>query len=62
MRQKTEQVVTLNRKIPVIVLYLTIWTDSNNRENVRKDIYNRDTELLHLLRQPLLEGHLRREK
>ncbi|SEJ35709.1 Murein L,D-transpeptidase YcbB/YkuD [Cyclobacterium xiamenense] len=61
MQQKNEQVVMLNRKIPVIILYLTIWTDSNGRDNVRKDIYNRDTELLHLLRQPLLEGRLRSE-
>lgn len=53
MKEKTEQTVRLNRKIPVIILYLTFWTDSNQREHIRRDIYDRDTELLKLLQRPL---------
>lgn len=53
MQQKTEQIVRLNQKIPVIILYLTFWTDSNQIENIRKDIYDRDKELLKLLRTPI---------
>lgn len=61
MKQKTEQIVRLNRKIPVIILYLTFWTDSNNRETIRRDIYDRDIELLKLLRAPLTIGDVRKE-
>ncbi|WP_162418966.1 L,D-transpeptidase family protein [Cyclobacterium roseum] len=53
MQQKTEQIVRLNQKIPVIILYLTFWTDSNQIQNIRKDIYDRDSELLKLLQTPL---------
>jgi len=48
-----EKPVTLTRKIPVIILYLTFWTDSKNKDQVRKDIYSRDDELFHLLQKPL---------
>ncbi|MDN3686802.1 L,D-transpeptidase family protein [Cyclobacterium jeungdonense] len=54
MNGKKEQIVRLDRKIPVIILYLTFWTDSNHRENIRRDIYDRDIELLKLLRTPLI--------
>lgn len=56
MQQNQEQLVQLNRKIPVIILYLTCWTDSNRRENIRNDIYSRDAELLKRMRRPLLEN------
>ncbi len=53
MQQNSEQIVRLNQRIPVIILYLTFWTDSNHMENIRKDIYDRDSELLKLLQTPV---------
>lgn len=48
-----ERSVSLTRKIPVIILYLTLWTDSRKKEQVRKDIYDRDNELYKLMQKPL---------
>jgi len=48
-----EQPVASKKKIPVIILYLTFWTDGANRENIRRDIYSRDGDLLKLLKLPL---------
>ena len=48
-----ERSVSLTRKIPVIILYLTFWTDSRKKEQVRKDIYDRDNELYKLMQKPL---------
>ncbi|GEO23368.1 peptidoglycan-binding protein [Cyclobacterium qasimii] len=53
MEANKEKSVTLTRKIPVIILYLTFWTDSKNTDQVRKDIYSRDDELFDLLQKPL---------
>lgn len=52
MRQSREQVVNLNRKIPVVILYLTYWTNSNGRMFFRRDVYNRDNEVFQALIQP----------
>ncbi|EKB48807.1 L,D-transpeptidase family protein [Cecembia lonarensis] len=51
MRQSREQVVNLDRKIPVVILYLTYWTTSDGRVFFRRDIYNRDNEVYQALIQ-----------
>lgn len=52
-----EQTVLLNNKIPVIVLYLTFWTDGNNAPMIRHDLYERDEQLFELLRSPINLGN-----
>ncbi|MEX0883085.1 MAG: L,D-transpeptidase family protein [Cyclobacteriaceae bacterium] len=47
-----EQTVVLKNKIPVILLYLTFWTDSRHVPMIRKDIYKRDDALYQLLKKP----------
>jgi murein L,D-transpeptidase YcbB/YkuD len=49
MNQKSEKIVNLNRKIPVLLVYLTFWADSRGHANFRQDIYDRDEEVLTLL-------------
>lgn len=51
MRQSKEQTVMLNRKIPVVILYLTYWTDGMGNSYFRRDIYNRDSEIHTALRK-----------
>lgn len=53
LAEDQERSVSLSRKIPVIILYLTFWTDSRKKEQVRKDIYNRDDELYKLMQKPI---------
>jgi murein L,D-transpeptidase YcbB/YkuD len=50
MHQTKEIIVTLDRKIPVIILYLTFWADSKGKGHFRPDIYERDPEVLAALR------------
>lgn len=50
MHRTSEQIVSLKRKIPVILVYLTFWADSKGQANFRQDIYNRDEEVLELLK------------
>ncbi|SNS63655.1 Murein L,D-transpeptidase YcbB/YkuD [Belliella buryatensis] len=52
MKLNKERIVNLDRKIPVVILYLTFWTDSIGNEFFRRDIYNRDQEILTALNQP----------
>ena len=54
MSSSKAESVSLTRKIPVIILYLTFWTDSKGKEQVRKDIYSRDDELFLLLQKPVI--------
>lgn len=49
MNLKREKVVNLDRKIPVVIFYLTYWTDSIGQQFFRQDIYNRDMEILKVL-------------
>ena len=49
MNSRKEQIVMLNRKIPVVILYLTFWTDSSGIPMFRHDIYERDEELFNAL-------------
>lgn len=51
MHQTQEQIVNLNRKIPVVLLYLTFWADSKGQGHFREDIYGRDEEVLESLRR-----------
>jgi len=45
MHQPKEQIVSLNRKIPVAIIYLTYWSDSRGNISFRNDVYNRDSEI-----------------
>ncbi len=51
MNRDSELIVNLDRKIPVVLLYLTFWADSKGQAYFRQDIYNRDEEILKLLRK-----------
>nr|WP_170857075.1 L,D-transpeptidase family protein [Algoriphagus locisalis] len=51
MHQSSEQIVTLDRKIPVVLLYLTFWADTKGQGHFRQDIYDRDAEVLEALRK-----------
>lgn len=53
MHQEQEEVVKLDREIPVLLLYLTFWTDESGNAHFRPDIYHRDTELIKKLKAPL---------
>lgn len=50
MNQDNEQIVQLNRSIPVVIFYLTFWADTNGAPHFRSDIYNRDQEVLSALK------------
>jgi murein L,D-transpeptidase YcbB/YkuD len=50
MHQSKEEIVKLDRKIPVVILYLTFWADSKGKGHFRPDIYERDAEVLTLLK------------
>jgi len=58
MYSRKEQTVMLKRKIPVVLLYLTFWTDSRGIPMFRHDIYERDEELFKSLSTaiPLIRG------
>lgn len=51
MHQSKEQVVQLDRKIPVVLVYLTFWADSKGESHFRDDIYDRDEKVLAALRK-----------
>lgn len=51
MHQPKEQIVNLNREIPVVLIYLTFWADSKGQGHFRPDIYGRDGEVLAALRK-----------
>jgi len=51
MNAGVEKYVTLKKKVPVYIGYFTAFVDRNGQINFRKDIYNRDEELLKQLIQ-----------
>ncbi len=51
MHQTKEQIASLPRKIPVVLVYLTFWADSKGQPHFRQDIYGRDGEVLALLKK-----------
>jgi murein L,D-transpeptidase YcbB/YkuD len=50
MNQSKEQIVHLDKKIPVVITYFTLVLDSSGRPQLRQDVYHRDQEVLALLR------------
>lgn len=50
MNQQNEEVVELDRKIPVVLLYMTFWANKDGKANFRSDVYDRDAALLKALR------------
>lgn len=50
MHRESEVIVSLPRKIPVVLIYLTFWADSKGQPHFRQDIYNRDAEVLKALK------------
>jgi len=52
MNQEVEEIVELDRRIPVVILYLTFWAEDDGRAHFRPDVYNRDKALLKALKQP----------
>lgn len=52
MHQENEEVVKLDREIPVLLLYLTFWADEDGNSHFRPDIYGRDAELIKKLKAP----------
>jgi murein L,D-transpeptidase YcbB/YkuD len=51
MHLPKEKIVNLDRKIPVVVLYLTYWADSKGNYYFRRDLYLRDNEIYSSLRE-----------
>lgn len=51
MEQEKEQTVRLKIPVDVVLIYLTAWTDGNDRIQFRKDIYERDNIVLGALNQ-----------
>ena len=50
MHQDTEEVVKLEREIPVVLVYMTFWAGEDGKANFRSDVYERDAALLKALR------------
>jgi murein L,D-transpeptidase YcbB/YkuD len=50
MSKGEEQTVNLDRKIPVVLLYMTFWAGKDGKANFRSDVYGRDATLLKALR------------
>ncbi|WP_194777284.1 L,D-transpeptidase family protein [Pararhodonellum marinum] len=46
MNSGKERTVNLKESIPVVILYLTFWTDGKNEMHVRNDLYKRDGRIL----------------
>jgi murein L,D-transpeptidase YcbB/YkuD len=51
MNQSKEQIVQLDKKIPVVITYFTLILDSKGRPQFQQDVYARDLEVLTLLRR-----------
>lgn len=51
MNRDSELIVNLKTKIPVVLVYLTFWADSRGQAHFRQDIYDRDEEVLELLKR-----------
>lgn len=51
MHQPKETTVTLNRKIPVAIIYMTYWANGGGDVFFRNDIYGRDSEIAKALKE-----------
>ena len=49
--QRKERTVFLSNKIPVHILYMTVWAEEDGTVHFRRDIYDRDGPLLNALKQ-----------
>lgn len=49
MGQSHEQIVSLKKPVPVVIVYLTFWADSRGEAHFREDIYDRDQAVLEAL-------------
>ncbi|RYG16082.1 MAG: murein L,D-transpeptidase [Chitinophagaceae bacterium] len=49
MRAGEERFITLNKPVPVFIAYFTAWVTPDGSLNFRKDIYERDKELLAMM-------------
>ena len=49
--QRKERTVFLSNKIPVHILYMTVWAEEDGTVHFRRDIYDRDGPLLSALKQ-----------
>jgi murein L,D-transpeptidase YcbB/YkuD len=60
MNQENEEVVKLDREVPVLLLYLTFWADESGNGHFRPDIYNRDASVIKALKAaPKSESKMR---
>ncbi len=60
MNQENEEVVKLDREVPVLLLYLTFWADESGNGHFRPDIYNRDASVIKELKAaPKSESKMR---
>lgn len=50
MHQMNEEVVELDREIPVVLVYMTFWAGKDGKANFRSDVYERDSALLKALK------------
>lgn len=51
MNQSKEQIVQLDKKIPVVIIYLTMTLDAKGNPMFSKDVYHRDEEVISLLKR-----------
>lgn len=51
MQQEKEQAVHLEKPVDVLLIYLTAWTDGEDRIQFRRDVYQRDRMVLTALNQ-----------
>jgi L,D-transpeptidase YcbB len=49
MHRQTEKWVTLQKPVPVFIVYLTAWVDARGRLNFREDIYGHDQRMMEQL-------------
>lgn len=52
MHSGKEKTVILNEKVPVIIFYLTFWTDTSGTPHIRRDVYHRDEQVFKELSKP----------
>jgi murein L,D-transpeptidase YcbB/YkuD len=50
MNSGREQLVRLDKKLPVIITYMTAWADAKGEIHFRNDLYKRDAELIAALK------------
>jgi len=59
MNRDREQRVNLKTPVDVVLIYLTAWSDNNQRVHFRKDVYKRDAMVLNALNQKPTKRQIR---